>query len=290
MNSLVETHMLDVTKRAHSLSRRFDYPFEELRQELMVVLLESAREFRPSRRVPFYPYLQQRMTWHAYRIIFPKRELNRNPPISLDETNGEGKPHVVEKAELFSESQELTAFYGEERFWKRVSDITELIENSHVLSNTERKVLNCQFIDGLETSETAKELKLTVDQVKNFTAGGLRKIRQLLKVKLPVVEQPRIDRAQLVRDMLEIIGDQKTFGLLDMARRLNQLPNRPYRAWSEGRSVWYGWLHNELKCMGVRTFLLDPSREGTRFNPRLFNRNDLSLEKFSVGRKKASQK
>lgn len=275
MNSLVETHMLDVTKRAHSLSRRFDYPFDELRQELMIVLLESVREFRPSRRVPFYPYLQQRMTWHAYRVIFPKRELDRNPPISLDSTNSEGKPYVMDKAELFSEAQELTAFHGEERFWKRVSEVTELIGSSPSVSATERKVLTCQFLDGLETTETAKELKLTVDQVKSFTAQGLSKIRQLLKVKLPTVEQPQIDRAQLVRDMLEIIGAQKTFGLLDMARRLNQLPNRPYSSWSEGRTVWYGWLNNELKRMGVKTFLLDPSRAGTKFNPRLFRRRDL---------------
>jgi|HubBroStandDraft_4_1064222.scaffolds.fasta_scaffold35407_6 RNA polymerase sigma factor (sigma-70 family) len=290
MNPLVETHMLDATKRAHSLSRRFNYPFDELRQELMVVLLESVRDFRPSRRVPFYPYLQQRMTWHAYHVIFPKRELNRKPPVSLDETNDEGKPYVMEKADLFYEKQELTEFYGVDRFWNRVSEVTELIDSSPALSSTERKVLTAQFIEGLETDETAEELALTVDAVKNFTAQALRKIRQLLKVNLPVVEQPKIDRAQLITDMLEIFGDQKACGLLEMARRLNLLSNRPYQSWSDGRTVWYGWLDKELKLMGVKTFLLDPSRAGTKFNPRLFRRDDLRLKNLPVGSDSCSRK
>ena len=260
-HNLFHAHTTDVLRRARNLSHRHGFDYDDLRQVLLLTLWTAALAFRPSLGVPFLPYLQQRLTWSAMKTIY--RENEKLPEIlSLDKESPDGKRFIEESAEEVSQREQLSYAPGQIRMLHRAADIHHLIRTSKELTHKERKALTERFIDG----------EVDDEKYDRSTRTGLAKIRKALGISLKR-EHPIVDRRVLVADMLTIIGDEETYAVTNMARRLAERP-----CWED---LSCKSLFTELKHMGVRTFTI--SGKPRNINPRRFKRTDLLQASLSVG-------
>jgi len=276
-----DEELLRVEKYARSTKGKFFnlVDLDDLRQEMLTVLWQSALSFDPARGVPFSAYLQINLNFTALKVAFPTRldDLSADAKsLSQEVTSRDGVASTIEdRCDDYHGKEAITNWHASDNFWSRAAELIHLIETSPVLTPTERRYLHLQFVEGLDQPEVVSKVRRSRQFVNDITRAGLKKLRQVLGVVSPDLKYSNhdVDTFQLYADVVLLMGDREKLTLAELADGLNALPDRPWRGMNAGAGLQRNWLGGVLKKWGVPV-TAEPGH-ATRWRPRVVTRVDL---------------
>jgi len=186
---LFDAARTQVEKYARSICRRYGnrVDLDDLRQELLLVTWKSACSFDPARGVPWLAYMQQNISWHSLKVIFPKNlddlSAGAQSLSQLMRTKDDGQVTLAIRVENFNGNRQLTDWHAADHFWARAAELIHLIETSPMFTPTERFYLHLQFVEGFDQPEVVRKVRRSKQYVNDVTRHGLRKLAQRVGVK-----------------------------------------------------------------------------------------------------------